>query len=121
MSNMLMKYFGWQNLSEQIQNHGVCGNMFNRYLKTLNSLFNNQKLEMCFDFDELRLFLEYYSAVLLSPLILNSLSIPLTMCSSVIKFCSCAAMYIIENIKPIQATGVADESSQKCSYYADIS
>ena len=46
MCDMLMIYFGWQTLSEKIYNHGVCIYMFDWYLKTLNSFFHNQELDV---------------------------------------------------------------------------
>ena len=44
--DMLVIYFGWQTLSEWIYNHGVCAYVFNWYLKTLNSFFHNQELDV---------------------------------------------------------------------------
>ena len=46
MCDMTMIYFGWQTLSERIRNHGVCAYVFNWYLKTLNSFFHNQELDV---------------------------------------------------------------------------
>ena len=46
MCDILMIYFGWQTFSERIRNHGVCAYVFNQYLKTLNSFFHNQELDV---------------------------------------------------------------------------
>ena len=46
MCDMFMIYFGWQTLSERIHNHAICAYVFNWYLKTLNSFFHNQELDV---------------------------------------------------------------------------
>ena len=46
MRGVLMKDLRWQSLSKRIHNHGVCPNMLYRHLTTLNSLLNNQDLDV---------------------------------------------------------------------------
>jgi hypothetical protein len=37
-----------------------------------------------------------------------------------VKVCNCAAIYNMENMRPIQAIEVADGSSQKVSYWSNV-
>jgi hypothetical protein len=46
MSDMLIKLFGYQSLSQWICKHESCTNILNTYKSTLNSLLHNKELNV---------------------------------------------------------------------------